>query len=220
MAIFHHLFTLLCRGGHTCAMATAAYRSGQCLTLVTRHTDSGAQETHTFDYSNKKGISFSEIFYPFTQGNRPEERWRTSREAFWQHVEDICEGAVDLLAFESVFALPEELSTEKHKELVTTLVQEAYLPRGLLCDVSIHSEHNNNPHVHILCPAWVSGDVDDALYDFLKPLTQESITLLKEEFAQAFCAITNRLLEAENVAARVYAVPRPVYAYEAMRPWL
>lgn len=221
MAVFHHLFSYLYRGGHTCAVATAAYRSGECLTLETHHTLDGTRQSFTFDYSKKAGIVFRHIFYP-TPG--PEDAslatWRVSRQALWQHVEDLSEGPFDLLAFESVFALPEELSSQEHEVLITSLIQETYVPLGLMCDVNIHSEHKNNPHVHIMCPAWVSGTVEGQDQDFARSLTKKEIEAFEAVFGQAFCDVSNRFLEAKQTPARLLAVPGPVYNYDTLRPWL
>lgn len=221
MAVFHHLFSHLYRGGHTCAVATAAYRSGECLTLKTHHTLDGTRQSFTFDYSKKAGISFRHIFYPKSAPQDPDVApWRASRQALWQHVEDLSEGPFDLLAIESVFALPEELSPQEHETLITSLIQETYAPLGLMCDVNIHSEHKNNPHVHIMCPAWVSGTVGGQPQDFVQPLTKEETAGFEAVFAQAFCDVSNRALEAKQMPARLSPTPGPVYSYEALRPWL
>jgi hypothetical protein len=53
MAIFHHLFSKIIRGGHTCAVATAAYRSGSLLKLKTKFTANYKEQELSFDFSKK-----------------------------------------------------------------------------------------------------------------------------------------------------------------------
>ncbi len=47
-------------------------------------------------------------------------------------------------------ALPVELSESEQKELLTKYVQGNFVDQGMVADVAIHRDHQDNPHAHVM----------------------------------------------------------------------
>lgn len=215
MAIFHHLFSKIARGGHTCVTATAAYRSGSLLKLKTKFTNSGEVEEFSFDFSTKPGIAYSEIMLPF---DAPEIL--SDREHLWQLVEDLEDAPNGELACESVFAIPEELSLEQNIELIKELVTECYTKKGMLADINIHNDHANNPHVHIMSPLKFikANNENDIIFSdrFSDSFIQEHILNLEQNFEK----FSNKSLELLGYPPLISRTVNGIPRYDQLRPWL
>jgi ATP-dependent exoDNAse (exonuclease V) alpha subunit len=208
MAIFHHVFSRIIRGGHTCAVATAAYRSGSLLKLKTKITSSEHEEEYIFDYSTKPGIAYSEIILP----EYASQEFK-NRQYLWQLIEELEGERHAELACESIFALPEELSLEESINFIRDFVAISYQGEGLVVDVNIHNEHKNNPHIHIMSPMrklQLNGE-------FGMKLSEEYIKVHISKIEENFKALANKHLEKCGYALMGASdLPR----YEQMRPWL
>lgn len=136
MAIFHMSFSNISAGKGRSAIASAAYRSGEKL------------------FDDKEGRSY---FYPrsvmpesfiLTPKNAPE--WASNREQLWNEVEKKDRKSNSRYAKEFNVALPVELSESEQKELLTKYVQENFVDQGMVADVAIHRDHQDNPHAHVM----------------------------------------------------------------------
>lgn len=215
MAVFHHLFSKIARGGHTCVTATAAYRSGSLLKLKTKFTNSGNEEEFCFDFSTKLGIAYSEIILPL---NVPRDV--TNREYLWQLVEDFEELPNEELACESVFSIPEELSLEQNIEFIKEFVTESYIKKGMIADINIHNDHANNPHVHIMSPLKFIrvGNSNNIVFSdkFSDSFIKEHVLNIEQNFEK----ISNKYLELFGYPALISKIANGVPRYDQLRPWL
>ncbi|MHA3320877.1 Ti-type conjugative transfer relaxase TraA [Legionella pneumophila] len=122
--------------GHS-AIAASSYRSG------TKLFDSRTGVTH--DYSKRYGVVYSEILLP--EGS---DAAFAEREYLWNQVE-LAEKRRDAqLCKDIVLALPKELNLEQQIELAKRFTQTHFVDNGLPADLSIHDDHDGNPHAHIL----------------------------------------------------------------------
>lgn len=119
------------------AVAKASYVSGEKL------FSERDQETKAYRTREVKPDSF--ILAP---KHAPE--WVYDREKLWNEVEAIEKPVNARLMREVVVALPIELDKEKQKELITEYVQENFVDAGMVADVNIHHDKDQNPHAHIL----------------------------------------------------------------------
>ncbi|MGE6370583.1 MobA/MobL family protein [Planococcus kocurii] len=76
--------------------------------------------------------------------------WTLDREKLWNSVEkhDTTEKAQ--IARNVLLGLPNNFSHEQQLELTKEFVQENFIDEGMVADVSIHRDEENNPHAHIL----------------------------------------------------------------------
>ncbi len=218
MAVFHHLFSPINRASHTCPMATAAYRSGSKLTLklpvVKEATLANFQEV-TFDYSTKKGIGFSKVI---TANIVPE--WLQNREVLWQFVEDNYPNE-KILACESTFALPEELSLEENISLVLDYVENVLLNIYQIGDVNMHIEHSNNPHVHLISPLIIFSKAVVSDANELNMLNYKDIVESKIQFIEdSFIEVVNTHLVLKGLQSSISNKLDKIVNYNELRPWL
>lgn len=218
MAIFHHAFSRIDRGSHTCPMATAAYRSGSKLTLefqTSKDKNSNIFQKTTFDYSTKKGIGFSQVI---TTDNVPDGL--KSRQSLWQFVEDNYPNE-KYLACESTFALPEELSLKENISLILEYIEKTLLTIYQIVDVNIHNENLNNPHVHLLSPLIVfskddisgSCKLDRLKYD---DIVQVNMQLIEDNYIE----IVNKHLALKGLETYISNKADKILDYGQLRPWL
>ena len=137
MAIFHLDVKNVSRSQGRSAVGAAAYRAGE------RIVDE--RLGLTFDYSNKKGVTFSEIMAP---DNAPE--WVKDRTQLWNAVEAVEKRKDARVAKEVLVALPNELSQEERVDLIKSYCQTQFVDKGMIADINIHEDNPENPHAHIL----------------------------------------------------------------------
>ena len=136
MAIFHMSFSNISAGKGRSAIASAAYRSGEKL----------------FDDQEGRHYFYVRSIMPesfiLTPKNAP--AWASDREKLWNEVERKDRRANSRYAKEFNVALPVELSEDEQKELLTKYVQENFVDQGMVADVAIHRDHQDNPHAHVM----------------------------------------------------------------------
>lgn len=136
MAIFHMSFSNISAGKGRSAIASAAYRSGEKL----------------FDDQEGRHYFYARSVMPesfiLTSKNAP--AWASDREKLWNEVERKDRRANSRYAKEFNVALPVELSEDEQKELLTKYVQENFVDQGMVADVAIHRDHQDNPHAHVM----------------------------------------------------------------------
>jgi hypothetical protein len=128
------------RAGERSAVACAAYRAGEKI-----RDERIGQE---FDYTRKGGVEESMILAP--EGS-PE--WVKDRGQLWNQVEAAEIRKDAQLAREMDIALPFELTGEQRRDLIKSFVQEQFVQKGMVADVSIHQglgEFAPNPHAHVM----------------------------------------------------------------------
>ncbi|MDF2314345.1 MobQ family relaxase [Lactiplantibacillus pentosus] len=136
MAIFHMSFSNISAGKGRSTIASAAYRSGEKL----------------FDDKEGRHYFYARSIMPesfiLTPKNSPE--WASDREQLWNEVEKKDRKSNSRYAKEFNVALPVELSESEQKELLTKYVQENFVDQGMVADVAIHRDHQDNPHAHVM----------------------------------------------------------------------
>jgi len=136
MAIYHFSAQVVSRGKGQSAIAAAAYRSGDKL----QDERTGEEKFYKRDVKPDTMI--------LAPSHSPE--WVKDRERLWNEVEKVEVRKNSQLAREINVALPIELSAERQKELIRDFVQEQFVDKGMIADVSIHRDDPNNPHAHVM----------------------------------------------------------------------
>ena len=126
-------------------MAAAAYRSASLLTSQVIDQETGLITDITFDYSNKGGVPFSKIFTP-----EGASKWCKDRQQLWTKVQQGEKRVDGQYARDIDIALQTELTLEQNIELLSEFVQNNFVKRGMITDVNVHMDNENNPHAHIL----------------------------------------------------------------------
>ena len=164
MAIYHFSVKIIGRGSGRSSVAAAAYRAGEKLTneydgithdytrrnvIASAAYRSGEALTHeqnvTHDFSNKKGVVYSEIMLP---ENAPREF--LDREYFWNTVEKSETRKDAQTAREVEISLPVEFTARENIELIKDYISKNFIDRGMCADFSIHDKGDGNPHAHIM----------------------------------------------------------------------
>ncbi len=144
MALYHFNVTQASRGKGQSAVACAAYRAGEKL------VDDYYGEIQ--DYTRKGGVLYTEILLP---EHAPERFF--DRATLWNEVESVEKHPQAQLAYSFNIALQNEFTFEENLELARQFVQENFVEKGMIVDLSIHdpdkdSEGIPNPHFHVLAP--------------------------------------------------------------------
>lgn len=213
---FHFNISMISRGKSKSAVASAAYISCEKI--------KNEWDGVTHDYHNKKGLLHSEIYLP---ENIPKEF--QDRSFLWNSVELNEKASNAQLARNFIIALPKELSFEENKKLIIDFIQENFVSKGMIADLTIHDESNegnNNIHAHIMTTLrpinekgqWQAKSkkeyiLDDEGNKILnkngKPKTRK-IELTDwndrgnaEKWRESFARICNQYLEKNNLGKRV-----------------
>ncbi|MFN7881648.1 MAG: MobQ family relaxase, partial [bacterium] len=123
------------------AVAAAAYRSGEKL------YDDSQGKWFSFD---KPDVVHTEILLPSADA----PAWMSDRQTLWNVVER-CEKRLDAqLCREVELTLPRELTPEQRLALVRQFVNDVFVSKGMIADVSIHvpdaADGLEQPHAHVL----------------------------------------------------------------------
>lgn len=137
MPLYHLHAQVISRSSGRSVIAAAAYRAGVEMDDRTRGI--------THDYSNKRGVVYSEIDMP---RNAPERF--LDRETLWNEVESVERASNARLAREIEFSLPREFNHREMVEFSREFVCDNFVERGMIADWSIHDVDGSNPHVHVL----------------------------------------------------------------------
>lgn len=122
-------------------VASASYRSDE--ELYSERTD------EKIKFRNHAVKPESMILTP---ENAPD--WASNRERLWNEVDKIEKNNTKTesprLATEVLLSLPNDLDREVQTELVKDYVQTEFVNNGMVADISIHRDDDNNPHAHVL----------------------------------------------------------------------
>ena len=138
MAIYHYRGQVISRSKGRSSVAAAAYRSG------TRLVDRRTGLVH--DYTRRRRTEI----VPFIEAPEGAPAWARDREELWNRVEEKERRKDSQLAREFDLALPVELSRERQTELVRGYVREQFVGRGMVADVAMHWDKEDNPHAHVM----------------------------------------------------------------------
>lgn len=106
------------------------------------------------DYRRKRFVDDAVVLLP---ENAPEEF--SDRSVLWNAVEKVEKQTNAQLAREVEFALPVELPPEERRHLAIEFVQEQFVNRGMIADLTFHKQHTKktaevhldaNPHCHAM----------------------------------------------------------------------
>uniref|UniRef100_UPI001C482551 MobA/MobL family protein n=1 Tax=Rickettsia sp. TH2014 TaxID=1967503 RepID=UPI001C482551 len=146
MASYHFHNSSIQRSKGQNAVAKAAYISASKLVYRTTCHESGEEISITYDFTKKHGVVYSKIFVP--EGFE-DVAWLQDREQLWNAAEAREKREDSITGVEIEFSLPKEVSKEQNIKLVKAYVQKNVVSRGIVCDVNIHYDNPENPHVHI-----------------------------------------------------------------------
>ena len=183
MSLYHFNVKQVSRGKGGCAVASAAYISGEKI------QDDYYGKMH--DYTKKGGVIHSEIMLP---DNAPERF--NDRKTLWNEVERIEKHPKAQLCYNFNFSLQNELSYEENYETVKQFIQENFISRGMIVDFAIHNPEKDgipNPHVHMLIPirplkedgSWGNKQHREYLFD------ENNNPIMDENGNQKFKAVSN-----------------------------
>ncbi|SFS99679.1 MobQ family relaxase [Paenibacillus sp. 453mf] len=136
MGYFYFSSQILNRMNHS-AVAAAAYRSGEPLY--------SERDGLTKNYGERTVAPDCFILAP---KNAPE--WVNNRERLWNEVEKIEKQKNAQIAREIRLALPNDLNNDDQKELLLQFCKENFSDEGMVADVAIHRDKENNPHAHVM----------------------------------------------------------------------
>ena len=142
LAIYHCSMKPIARASGRSAVASAAYRAGQCLT--------NERDGLTHDFTRRDGVEHSEIVLP--EGVSAE--WALDRSALWNAAE-LAEKRKDArVAREFEIALPHELSQDERLEAARAFARDLADRYGAAVDFAIHAPHQpsdvRNHHAHVM----------------------------------------------------------------------
>jgi ATP-dependent exoDNAse (exonuclease V) alpha subunit len=185
VAIYHLSAKVIGRAAGRSSVGAAAYRSGE------RLVDERTGLVH--DYSRRRGEIEAFI-------EAPEQAWAWEREELWNRVEASEKRKDSQLCREVEVALPKELSREEQRELVRDFVQEQFVARGMVADVSIHRGDENNPHAHVML---TTREVDPGGAGFGSKAREWNSNELLKEWREGWAERANRALERAGLRERI-----------------
>lgn len=127
------------------AVAKAAYISASKLVYKTTCQETGEEISITYDFTKKQGVVYSKIFVP--EGFE-DVAWLQDRTQLWNAAEAREKRDDSITGIEIEFALPKEVCKEENIRLVEEFAEKYIVSRGIVCDVNIHYDNLDNPHVH------------------------------------------------------------------------
>jgi len=137
VAIYHFKSQIIKRATGKSATASAAYRA--------REKIKDERTGLIFDYRHVSPISYCEILAP---ENAPS--WVKDRAILWNEVEKAEKRKDSQLAREIMVALPKELSKKGQIILGKEFIQDNYVSKGMIADLSFHDLDKKNPHMHVM----------------------------------------------------------------------
>ncbi|MGN0323774.1 MAG: MobQ family relaxase [Oliverpabstia sp.] len=184
MAIYHFSAQVISRSKGQCAVASAAYRSGERL-----HDERTGENKYYVRKVEPENLILSPSHAP---------DWVQDRNRLWNEVEKAETRKNSQLAREINVALPIELSHGQQKELIKQYVQTEFVDRGMVADIAIHRDHPDNPHAHIML---TTREVAEEGFTTKNRSwnDRELLNQWREEWANH----TNHALEREGVQERI-----------------
>ena len=136
MAIYHFSVKTISRSTGRTASGSAAYRAAEKIT---------GPNGELYDYSRKKGVSYTEIILPTNVEN-------LGRQELWNEVDKAEKRKNSTIAREYEIALPAEITPQERKELASEFGRYIVDRYNVAADVVIHEarDENKNYHMHVL----------------------------------------------------------------------
>lgn len=184
MAIYHFSAQVASRSAGRSAVAMAAYRSGDHL------EDERTGETKFYRRDAKPE---SLIIAP---EHSPE--WIYNRNRLWNEVEKGEKRKDAQLCREINVALPKEFSSEVQNKLLSAYCQREFVDRGMIADVAIHRDDDNNPHAHVMLTMREIGPEG-----FGKKVREWNERELIEKWREAWAQDVNQIFEKDNRPERI-----------------
>jgi ATP-dependent exoDNAse (exonuclease V) alpha subunit len=145
MALFHLNVSSIGKAAGSSAIASAAYRSCSLLNQSITDSNTGLVTSIEHNFSNKKGLAFSQIFAP-----KNLDEWCYDREKLWNKVEATETHIKGRYARVLKLALQIEFSLEQNIQVLSEYIENVFVKDGIIADVNIHMDDLNNPHAHIM----------------------------------------------------------------------
>lgn len=136
MAIYHFSNQIISRKKQQSTIAAAAYRSGERLI---------DERTNEEKFYKRQVKPITHILAP---SHAPQ--WVYDRQKLWNEVEKKEKQWNAQLAREINVALPKELSHAKQEKLALEFCTEIFVNDGMVADLSIHRDDEENPHFHVM----------------------------------------------------------------------
>lgn len=142
---YHIHIKSISRGDGRSATGAAAYRSGS--KIVDDRT--GLE----FDFTKKKGVEHSQIYFPPSEENsRPDLH---DRSRLWNEVEKKETKSNAQVAREMEFSFPHQLNAEQRQRMLSMFCNSLAKVHGVVVDASIHAPHGKhadkrNYHAHVM----------------------------------------------------------------------
>ena len=209
----HHDIKIIQRSNRQSAVAAAAYQSGERL-----FSEYDQKQKY---YAEKRGIVHTEIMLP---PHAPPEY--ADRNNLWNAAETQEKQWNSQLARRIVLAIPREIPSEQHADLIRDYCREFFVSKGMIADFAIHDKGDGNPHAHILLTMRAMDETGKCLpksrkvYDLdkngerirlpsgnWKSHKEDTVDWNDQKYAeiwrQGWAAIANRYLEANDRPERV-----------------
>ena len=137
MPCSHHDIKIIKRSKRQSAVASAAYQSGERL-----FSEYDQKQKY---YPHKNEIVHTEIMLP---PHAPPQY--ADRNTLWNAAEAVEKQWNSQLARRIVLAIPREIPSEQHADLIRDYCREFFVSKGMIADFAIHDKGDGNPHAHIL----------------------------------------------------------------------
>ena len=184
MAIYHFSAQMISRSKGQSAVAAAAYRSGERLK---------DERTNERKFYKREVKPETMILAP---SHAPE--WVQNRNRLWNEVEASETRKNSQVAREINIALPRELSKSEQVELIRGYVQKEFIEQGMIADVAIHRDDQENPHAHVMLTT--------------REISEEGFTVknrdwnkkeLLEQWREQWAEHANKALEREGIQDQI-----------------
>ena len=193
MSIYHFSAQMISRSSGRSSIAAAAYRAAE--KMVDKMTGL------IFDFRQKKGVDFKQIFLP-----KDAPRRLLDRATLWREVEEKETRKNSQTAREINVALPVELTREQQIDLAQRFVKETFVDKGMIADLCVHDldpdavgdDDNYNPHFHLML---TTRDVDSTGFT-TKNRSWNERDLLKT-WREQWASYANKALEEAGHDARI-----------------
>lgn len=193
MAMYHIHMKSISRADGRSATGAIAYRAG-CEIVDDR---TGLK----FDYSEKKGIEHSRIFFPKNERESRPDLYDRSK--LWNEVEKSEKKSNAQVARELEFSFPHELNAAQRQQMLSLFCNTLAETHAVVVDASIHAPHGKhadkrNYHAHVLFTTrrFENGQFTEKTREFSKsPYDKKE---LEKHTAKGFEDFSKRLLGRKN----------------------
>jgi hypothetical protein len=135
----------------------------------------------------------------YRRGHKPESvilapehspEWIKDRNRLWNEVEKMEKRKDAQLCREINVALPKEFTAEQQRAVLYEFCQREFVERGMVADVAIHRDDENNPHAHIMLTMREVGQ-----NGFGQKVREWNDRALIEQWREAWANDVNRIFE-------------------------